>query len=437
MMAQDPGEKPLVLVSADTHIGPRPKDLRDYCPAAYLSDYDDYLAAIRQAAKDSPFGWDAEDPQVQAVIRNGRTRGHFDMNARLADMDADGVAAEVVFHGSQNGQPVPFADTDFFGSLTRRDSGQVSARKRELEAAGIRMYNRWLADVCSVEAERHIGLAHLPIWDVEGTLAEVAWAHEAGLRGLNFPAPRTGVVEYDRPEWEPLWSVCEDMSMALTTHAGAGNSWAPVGPHSTAVVLLETAGGWMSRRGVHWMIFSGVFHRHPGLRMVLTEQPGSWWTAYLAELDMVYRSAPARRVRQVIPELPSEACRRSLFVGASFIAPFEALDAEDGGYTDRLLWGSDYPHVEGTWQAVPDTDTPTTHLALRHALAGRHPDTIRAITGENAALVYGLDLEALRAVAARINAPTVAEITVPLDIGDVPEGLREYSMAFRDADAWV
>ena len=193
----------------------------------------------------------------------------------------------------------------------------------------------------------------------------------------------------------------------------------------------------MSRRGVHWMIFSGVFHRHQKLRMVLTEQPGSWWTDYLAELDMVYRSAPARRVREVVPELPSEACQRSLYVGASFIAPFEARDAERDGYADRLLWGSDYPHVEGTWQAMPDSESPTTHLALRHALAGRSADTIRAITGENAARVYGLDLDALHEVAARINAPTVAEVGVPLDIGDIPEGVREYSLAFRDADTWV
>lgn len=437
MTVQGCSDQPLVLVSADTHIGPRLKDLRDYCPADFLDDYDSYLDALKQAAKNSPFGWDKEDPQVQAVLRNGQTRGHFDMQARLADMDADGVAAEVIFHGSQNGQPVPFADTDFFGSLTRRDSTQVSARKRELEAVGIRMYNRWLADVCSIEPERHVGLAHLPIWDIDSTLAEVAWAREAGLRGINFPAPRTGVVEYDRPDWEPFWSVCEDLGMALTTHAGAGNSWAPVGPHSSAVVLLETAGGWMSRRGVHWMIFSGVFYRHQKLRMVLTEQPGSWWTSYLAELDMVYRSAPARRVREVIPELPSEACRRSLYVGASFIAPFEAFDAERDGYADRLLWGSDYPHVEGTWQAMPEIDTPTTHLALRHALAGRSADTIRAITGENAVGVYGLNLDALRTVAARINAPTLEEISVPLNTSALPEGVREYSLAFRDAAAWV
>ena len=436
-MAQDHVDQPLVLVSADSHVGPRLKDLRDYCPAAYLSDYDDYTSARQEAAKGSPFGWDTEDPQVQAVVRNSRTRGHFDMSARLADMDADGVAAEVVFHGSQNGQPVPFADADFFASLTRRDSTSVSSRERELEAVGIRMYNRWLADACSVEPARHVGLAHLPIWDIDASLAEVEWAREAGLRGINFPAPRTGVVEYDRPDWEPFWSACEDFGMALTTHAGAGNTWAPAGPHSSALVLLESAGGWMSRRGVHWLIFSGVFYRHRSLRMVLTEQPGNWWTAYLAELDNVYRSAPARRVRQAIHELPSEACRRSLYIGASFIAPFEAEEAEVANYTDRLLWGSDYPHVEGTWQALPDVGSPTTHLALRHALAGRTPATIRAITGENAARVYDLDLVALRDVAGRINAPTPAEVSTPLDAGEVPDGVREYSLAFRGADAWV
>jgi predicted TIM-barrel fold metal-dependent hydrolase len=183
------------------------------------------------------------------------------------------------------------------------------------------------------------------------------------------------------------------------------------------------------------MLFSGVFFRHRRLRMVLTEQPGSWWNSYLTELDMVYRSAPARRLRQTVPELPSEACRRSLYVGASFTAPFEALEAERDGYADRLLWGSDYPHVEGTWQLLPGTAT--THLALRHAFAGRTRATIRAIAGENAAGVYGFDLAALRRVADRINAPTTREVSRPLLEVEVPEGLRDYSLAFRGDATWV
>jgi len=74
---------------------------------------------------------------------------------------------------------------------------------------------------------------------------------------------------------------------------------------------------------------------------------------------------------------------------------------------------------------------------LRHALAGRTAETITAIAGENAVRVYGLDLDALRAVAGRINAPTVDEVSVPLSASEIPDGVREYSMAFRDDAAWV
>ena len=75
----------------------------------------------------------------------------------------------------------------------------------------MKIYNRWLADFVSQAPHRHIGLAQLPMWDLEAAVAEVEWAHEAGLRGVNFPAMREGELpEYNKRVWEPLWSVCEE-----------------------------------------------------------------------------------------------------------------------------------------------------------------------------------------------------------------------------------
>ena len=80
----------------------------------------------------------------------------------------------------------------------------------ELIRAGYRIYNRWLADFVSVQPERHIGLAYVPSWDIDLAVQEVEWAAEAGLRGVNLPAGRRGIREYDDPLWEPFWSACED-----------------------------------------------------------------------------------------------------------------------------------------------------------------------------------------------------------------------------------
>ena len=54
------------------------------------------------------------------------------------------------------------------------------------------------------------------------------------------------------------------------------------------IVSLES-GGWYARRALHWMVLSGVFERHPRLKLVLTEQPGDWWPHAMNELDSVYR----------------------------------------------------------------------------------------------------------------------------------------------------
>jgi predicted TIM-barrel fold metal-dependent hydrolase len=344
---------PVMAVSSDTHIGPRLKeDLRPYCPRQYLDAFDEFDQAHRNADNGlRTLHPEKANPQILAVERNAQSPGHYDMHARLRDLDRDGVAGEVFFHGSQNGEPIPFQEHGLF-----RQRAPESSRDREQAAIGLHMYNQWLADVCTIEPERHVGFIHVPMWDIEASLKEVEWAASVGLKSVNFPAPRPGVVEYNRPEWEPFWSACEALDLPLTTHAGAGIEWLGSGPEMGALASIES-GGWMSRRAVHWMIFGGVSHRHRGLRIVLTEQPGDWWTSYLNELDAVYLAAQSREMRKVVPELPSDACKRAVFIGMSFLAPFEAEHAQRDGFVEHILWGSDYPHLEGTWTMRPSVVT--------------------------------------------------------------------------------
>jgi hypothetical protein len=104
-------------------------------------------------------------------------------------------------------------------------------------------------------------------------------------------------------------------------------------------------------------------------------------------------------------------------VGASFLRPVECAERHRIGI-DRIMWGADYPHYEGT--------SPHTREALRHTFSGVEPEEVAAMLGTNAAGVYGFDLEALAPLVARIG-PTVAEVATPLDA--VPAGAR--STAFE------
>jgi hypothetical protein len=138
-------------------------------------------------------------------------------------------------------------------------------------------------------------------------------------------------------------------------------------------------------------------------------------------------------IRDKVPRLPSEYCTTNVFVGGSFLAHHEAVAAGRDGYAGNVLWGSDYPHVEGTYQYPRSwDDEPTTRLSLRFTFAGLPADQVRVMAGANAIDVYGLDPVSLAAVAARIGAPTVAELARPLDHVPDDGGL----LAFRRHGTW-
>ncbi len=69
------------------------------------------------------------------------------------------------------------------------------------------------------------------------------------------------------------------------------------------------------------------------------------------------------------------------------------------------MWGSDYPHHEGTY--------PFTTEALQRAFAGIDRDDVTMMLASNAAEVYGFDLDVLDAIAAECG-PLVDVVAQPL-----------------------
>jgi len=421
------GSKRMIIVSGDSHVGPRLKeDLRPYCPQQYLEEFDRFVAAnMNPMDKDPVFGpafriqrtgdqdsniltgrsTYANEVSISRQYVNRQTAGHYEVGTRLKEMDWDGVAAEVIFHGSQNTEAYPFGG--------RREWTQPDTKKDlGLTAVGHRMYNSWLADFCSAAPERLIGLAYLPMWDVGLAVKEVTWAAEHGLRGVNFPAPRGGIEEYDHPSWEPFWSACEDLKMNLATHNGLpGHN--VFGPQSMAMIRLEV-GGWPCRRGMIRMIFGGVFERHPGLKLILTELSRGWWRWTMRELDFVY-SSPSEALHAQVPKRPGEYMKTNVFMGESFMPPSAVHEAIGEGYADQVIWGRDYPHGEGTYK-FPESEgeeSQTRHY-LRWAFAGVPLEEARKMLSESGIYAYDLDQAALARVAARIG-PTVEEVVERLD----------------------
>src|SRR5690606_1404071 len=132
-----------------------------------------------------------------------------------------------------------------------------------------------------------------------------------------------------------------------------------------------------------------------------------------------YYHPRSQGVQQKISRPPSEIFASNCFLGASSMSRKEC---EARNETGALMWGSDYPHIEGTW--------PFTREAMRFTLSPTLTgDELRDILCRNAARCYGIDLEALRSIADRIG-PTESQLRDPLDT--VPEGPGTHiNQAFR------
>lgn len=406
------GTDQLVLVSSDGHIGPRLiEDLRPHCPSAYLDEFDAFAVHGSKTRVDVL----EYTSSKRALMNVGEglpmylpTEGHHDIAARLDDMNRDGVAASILFHGSQNCQPIPFVEP-YNPALSLPMSFETM--NLELAEVGFDIYNRWIADVTSLEPERHIGLAYIPAWDIDKSMKVITKAREDGFRAINWPAYRKGMKTLNDPAWDPFWALAADLEMPLVSHGGvATDADHGTGPGSEALRTFES-GGWLSRRGIWWLVLSGVFQRHPALKYAIVENPGAWWHPLMEELDS-FRGLQ-------LDKPPSEYCRTNVFHGASFISAREAAAAVEFGYDTNTMWGSDYPHLEGTWRPEHGEE-PQTHLALRNSFAGLPADAVARMVGLNAVELFKLDLDALTKIAARINVPTMERLQRPLRPDEVP-----------------
>ena len=377
------------VISADCHAGGTMEMYREHLDPAWRNEFDAWRGDYRNPFRDLQGG--------------GRTR-NWDDERRIAEQEADGVVAEVVF---PNTVP-PFFPT---GAMVARPPTPEQYARR---LAGIRAHNRWLAEWCDRHPERRAGVGQIFLNDVDDAVAEVRWIAEHGLRGgillPSVPDDTKHIAPLYAPTYDPLWAVCEELGVPVNNHSGGGAPDYGRYPAASAIWIAEAT--FFSRRSLSHLILGGVFERFPGLRFVLTEQGTSWIPPLLDQLDGYHAQMRTGRIGElkygpddVLPLTPSEYFARNVWVGASFPSPGEAEARRDIGL-DRFMWGSDYPHNEGTY--------PYTREALRRSFARTDPAELRQLLAGNAASVYGFDLDRLATHAER-HGPTVDEVATPLD----------------------
>lgn len=398
---------PIPIVSSDCHIGLRLPAHKEYLEARYHPKLDEYIAMVsamyEQRATQKSTVRKYSTPEKFKAMRAFSDQVSDDNERRIKELEADHVVGEVLF---ADGASVPF--TGAFG-LNEAIEGEAL----ELALAGQRSHNRWLAEF--VDPSRQVGAAILNYADVDVAVREVRWAAEAGLRTVALNAIQTNVA----PPWDysftPLWDALEDTGLAISMHAGAGTpppsnafdmkgvaTLSSFGPLQWAVNITEA--GISSHRPLWFFIWGGVLERHPGLKLVFTEQGSGWIANAVRYMDWQWEYGPHSE-DTLIPKRPSEYWSEQCFVGSSIMTHYEVAHRHEIGDAN-MMFGTDFPHSEGTFgKTVP---------YLNHVLSGTdatEPE-VRALLGENAARCYNLDLAYLQSLADGVG-PTYEEIMTP------------------------
>jgi predicted TIM-barrel fold metal-dependent hydrolase len=384
------------VISADAHAGADIADYRPYLSAQWHDEFDGWAASYV-----NPFA----DLLAPTAYRS------WDSDRRLAENDADGITAEVIF---PNTVP-PFFEE---GSLVALPPTEAEYDRRW---AGIQAHNRWLADFCAKAPGRRAGVVQIFANHIEDALSEVRWAAStfSPFGGILLPSlpPGSGLPPLWDTVYEPLWGLCEELGIVVNVHGGGGLPDYGDAEVARAIMLVELP--WFSHRSVWHLIFGGVLERHPGLKIVLTEQGMAWLPRGLETLDWFYGRMTLGDAAEAnffgaaakgMSMTPTEYFERNFSVGASFLRASESALRHEVG-VERIMWGADYPHSEGSY--------PFCREALRAAFGSCDPIETQQMVEMNVANLYGFDLEMLRGIGDVIG-PTVAEVGTPLPVEEYP-----------------
>ncbi|GAA0607922.1 amidohydrolase family protein [Sporichthya brevicatena] len=415
-----------LIVSSDGHAVAVMPEYGQYIPASHREDFAEFCEVFaREGARtvDPASLRNRLDEELVAdwienVIDPGRLAGQTDPHQRVKELDAEGIAAEVIF--PDFGLP-----WELHPPLKAAIIG-YSRSPEKIEIAN-KAHNRWLADFCAEYPDRLGGLAVVSFADVEDTVAEIRWAKEHGLVGIVLPTLPDTTPFFDRA-FDPIWDALEELEMPAASHTAisAVTTYMPTGslmkvPHPACAVPIMTAQAYFfTQQILNHMVWGGVFERHPNLRLSLTEQGTGWVVSALAGMDYSWESSYLRRdVREIVKRKPSEYFARQVFLGSSLFSRAEAeAEARHAIGVDKICIGMDYPHHEGTWGAGPGT---TEYLRATLGAAGVAPAEARRMLGENAADLWGFDRSALADIASRIG-PDMTELLTPPTEDHFPRG---------------
>lgn len=360
------------IISADSHVtitqdavlahlDPR---LHDAYRAAQAS-----FARSMTEAKPHKRGKAAPAPQLPNMGEGapwaaaGRPGAH-DPHARLADMDTDGVDAEVLYSDVSAGAP-----------FYEMGDGYLEA---------FRAFNSAALDFASVDPKRLLPVYTVPLVDVAEAVREVERIAGEGGRAVQLPLyPRElGLESYWDERYDPLWSALSETGIPISQHVGSNEYLMTLlaeDPTPAKGVFQSLPPVFMAEVVAGWIV-PGTLARFPDLKVVLVESGLGWIPYYLERLDTMRVRHGWDRMGMPIDEPPSVYWHRQM--AATFEEDrFGIRNRHDIG-VENLMWATDYPHPDSTW--------PRSQEVIHEHFDGVPIEETRQMVAGNAARFYGL-----------------------------------------------
>jgi predicted TIM-barrel fold metal-dependent hydrolase len=257
----------------------------------------------------------------------------------------------------------------------------------------VQLYNDAMAEVQDQTGNRLLPMPIMPAWDIDACVAEAKRCGELGFRGVNMTAdPQdSGSPDLGDPAWDPFWEVCVDNQLPVHFHIGASQTalsyfgttyW----PSQDDYVKPAIGGASLFQNNSRMLLnsaYSGMFDRHPDLKMVSVESGIGWVPFMLEAMDYeLEENAPVYASK--LKKMPSEYFRDNWY--ATFWFETGRGDLQhliDVVGEDKIMWETDFPH--------PTSLHPDPLGMVTEKILTLRPETQRKVMGENAAKLYGVD----------------------------------------------
>jgi predicted TIM-barrel fold metal-dependent hydrolase len=292
-------------------------------------------------------------------------RGCWDIDARVADMDLNGVWASLNF---------PSQITGFCGKVFS------SAGDPALGLAVTRAWNDWLFDAWwQPHPERTIPCGITFLADPEIGAAEIRRNAARGFRSVTLPERphRIGLPSLFSGYWDPVVAACEETDTVISLHVGS--SGMPDMPADGPLVALgATLFGQMSLSACAEWLWSGLPARFPGIKIAMSEGGIGWVAMLLDRLDNIVERSGYGKGYDPSGLLPADVLARNFWFCT--IDDPSTIDTRHRIGVDHIMVEVDYPHGDSTW---PDTQS-----VIERCWGHLPDDDLRRLTHRNAAELF-------------------------------------------------